>query len=90
MANTKQAKKRAAQADRRQDRNRAIRTRTRNVVRTIRKTAEGDAAGAAQMLPSTQSTIDVAVRKGVVHKRTAARLKSRVAKTVAKAGGAKS
>jgi small subunit ribosomal protein S20 len=85
MANTKQATKRAAQSDRRRARNRAVVTRVRNIVRALRKTAEADAKAAAGMLSKTVSELDVAVRKGVLHRRTADRLKSRVSKTTAKA-----
>jgi len=85
MANTKQATKRAAQSDRRRARNRAVVTRVRNIVRALRKTAESDAKAAAGMLSKTVSELDVAVRKGVLHRRTADRLKSRVSKTTAKA-----
>lgn len=83
MANTKQAKKRAVQNAKRRERNQSVRTFTRGVVRKIRATAETDPAKAAEMLPAAVSTLDVAARKGVLHKRTASRLKSRVAKAVA-------
>ena len=85
MANTKQAKKRAAQNVRQRTRNRAVKTRTRNIVRELRATAATDAAKAAEQHPTTVSELDVAVRKGVLHRRTASRLKSRIAKTVNKA-----
>ena len=86
MANTKQAKKRAAQSIRKRDRNRAVKTTTRGSVRTLRAAADtGKAAEAAVLLPKTVSALDVAVRKGVLHKKTASRLKSRVTKATAKA-----
>lgn len=85
MANTKQAKKRAEQNDRQRLRNRAVRTRTRKDVKAVRVATEADPAQGKAKLPATQSTLDVAVRKGVLHRRTAARLKSRVAKAVNKA-----
>jgi small subunit ribosomal protein S20 len=89
MANTKQAKKRAVQNDRDRTRNRAVKTRVRNVVRVLRATAEAEPAKTAALLPSTASELDRAARKGVIHKRTASRLKSRIAKTVNKAAKAK-
>ena len=89
MANTKQAKKRAAQNVRQRERNRSVKTRTRNVVKQLRATAETDGAKAKEQLPSTVSELDKAVRKGVLHKRTASRLKSRISKTVNKAGAAR-
>ena len=85
MANTKQARKRAQQSERRRARNRAVVTKVRNIVRALRKTAQSDAKAAAGMLAKTVSELDVAVRKGVLHRRTADRLKSRVSKTAAKA-----
>lgn len=87
MANTKQAKKRALQSERRRARNRSVVTKVRNIVRSLRKTAETDAKAAAGMLSRTVSELDVAVRKGVLHHRTASRLKSRVSKSTAKALG---
>jgi small subunit ribosomal protein S20 len=86
MANTKQAKKRAAQSIRKRDRNRSVKTTTRGAVRDLRAAAgTGNAAEATALLPTTVSSLDVAVRKGVLHKKTASRLKSRVTKATAKA-----
>lgn len=89
MANTKQAKKRAVQNDRDRVRNRKVKTRVRTVVRTLRATATTDAKKTAEMLPSTVSELDRAAKKGVLHPRTASRLKSRITKTVNKANAAK-
>jgi small subunit ribosomal protein S20 len=85
MANTKQAKKRAAQSDRRRARNRSVVTRVRNVVKNLRRTAETEAEKVGSFLSSAVSELDVAVRKGVLHRKTASRLKSRISKTVNKA-----
>jgi small subunit ribosomal protein S20 len=85
MANTKQAKKRAAQSDRRRARNRSVVTQVRNVVKNLRKTAETEAEKVGGFLSSAVSELDVAVRKGVLHRKTASRLKSRISKTVNKA-----
>jgi len=85
MANTKQAKKRAAQSIRRQARNRSVVTRVRNVVKNLRRTAETEAAKVGDLLSHAVSELDVAVRKGVLHRKTASRLKSRISKTVNKA-----
>jgi small subunit ribosomal protein S20 len=88
MANTKQAKKRAGQSEKRRARNRSVVTRVRNVVKNLRKTAETEAAKVGDMLASAVSELDVAVRKGVLHRKTASRLKSRIAKTTNKAAKA--
>jgi small subunit ribosomal protein S20 len=85
MANTKQAKKRAAQSDRRRARNRSVVTRVRNVVKNLRRTAETEAEKVGSFLSSAVSELDVAVRKGVLHRKTASRLKSRISRTVNKA-----
>lgn len=76
MANTKQAKKRAAQNDRLKTRNRAVKSQTR---RTVKATRAAEPEKAKEMLPKAASSLDVAVRKGVLHRNTAARLKSRLA-----------
>jgi small subunit ribosomal protein S20 len=85
MANTKQAKKRAAQSDRRRARNRSVVTRVRNVVKNLRRTAETEAAKVGDLLSNAVSELDVAVRKGVLHRKTASRLKSRISRTANKA-----
>jgi small subunit ribosomal protein S20 len=85
MANTKQAKKRAGQSEARRARNRSVVTRVRNVVKNLRKTAESEAAKVGGMLSHAVSELDVAVRKGVLHNKTASRLKSRITKTANKA-----
>ena len=56
MANTKQAKKRAAQNLKRRACNRAVVTRVRNIVRTQRATSESDAAKGRESFPATVST----------------------------------
>jgi small subunit ribosomal protein S20 len=42
--------------------------------------ADGDADAVKNLLPATMSVIDVGWRKGVIHRNTAARYKSRMAK----------
>ena len=85
MANTKQARKRAAQSDRRRARNRSVVTQVRNVVKNLRRTAETESEKVGGFLSNAVSELDVAVRKGVLHRKTASRLKSRISKTVNKA-----
>jgi len=81
MANTKQAKKRAAQNEKQKTRNRAVKSQTR---RTVKATRAAAPEKAKELLPKAASGLDVAARKGVLHKNTAARLKSRLAKGVNK------
>lgn len=79
----KQARKRHRQSLERRMRNRAVRSRVRRQMRKMREAiAEGDAAQAREMLPETFSIIDVGWRKGVLHRNTASRYKSRVARQV--------
>jgi small subunit ribosomal protein S20 len=82
MANIKSAEKRIRQAANRQKRNRAVRTRLR---RSIKKFRQSEGKDAAQAIPATYAEIDLARRKGVIHKNAAARYKSRLAKKKAKA-----
>ena len=55
-----------------------------NLRRTLRQiTATGDLAKATETLQKLQSALDKAAKVGVMHKRTAARRKSRLSKRVA-------
>ena len=61
-------------------RNRAARTRVRNTIKELRAAiSANDSAQVQALLPRTVSAIDVGVRKGVFHKNTASRCKSRLA-----------
>ncbi|MCJ8502551.1 30S ribosomal protein S20 [Desulfatitalea alkaliphila] len=81
MANHKSALKRAGQNQTRRLRNRAVKSRVKNVVKEVRQAVNAKAPeDAAQRLTTAQATIDKAAKKGVLHKRTAARKISRLAK----------
>lgn len=81
MANHKSALKRAGQNQVRRLRNRAVKTRVKNVVKDVRQAAaENMAAETAGNFKAAQEIIDKAAKKGVLHKRTAARKISRLAK----------
>lgn len=83
MANHKSAVKRAGQNERRRMRNKAVKTVVKNQVKGVRlAAAEGSAEDAAAILKTATSKIDKAAKKGVIHKRTAARKISRLAKMV--------
>ena len=88
MANIESQKKRNRQNESARQRNRAmsseLKTRSRNAVETAES---GDAAAAKEALRVAQQRIDMAVSRGLLHKRTAARRKSRLAKQVAKTLG---
>jgi small subunit ribosomal protein S20 len=83
MANSKSAEKRFRQNDKRRDRNRALRSRMRTAVRSLRAAIDsGEAKTAAEMLPDTLSLIDATAQKQVIHRNTAARYKSRLTRAV--------
>jgi len=77
----KQARKRHRQSLERRMRNKAVRTRVRRQMRSMRiAIGEGDADKVKELLPKTMSIIDIGWRKGVLHRNSAARYKSRMAR----------
>ncbi|MCU0304189.1 MAG: 30S ribosomal protein S20 [Thermoanaerobaculales bacterium] len=77
----KQARKRHRQSLERRMRNRSVRSRVRRQMRLMRiAIADGDAVKVKELLPQTISVIDVGWRKGVLHRNTASRYKSRMAR----------
>lgn len=83
MANTAQSKKRARQADARQDVNKARRSRIRTFLRKVEEAlASGNADAAATALASAQPELMRGVTKGVLHKNTASRKMSRLTSRV--------
>ncbi|HEV8572699.1 MAG TPA: 30S ribosomal protein S20 [Actinomycetota bacterium] len=88
MANIKSQIKRIRQNERRRVRNQAVRTRLKSEAKKVRVTQEGgDREGAAEQLQRTVRLLDKAAAKGAIHKRTAARRKSRLARRVASEEG---
>ncbi|MDY6790339.1 MAG: 30S ribosomal protein S20 [Thermodesulfobacteriota bacterium] len=81
MANHKSALKRARQNEIRRMRNKSYRTKINNVTKQVRL-AEGESSGETMTanLNMAKSVIDIAAKKGVIHKKTAARKISRLAK----------
>lgn len=87
MAQHRSAEKRARQALKRRDRNRAVRSRVRGSTRAVRAALErGDVAAARTELRAAEKLIRSAASKGVVKKTTASRTVSRLAKAVHRAG----
>lgn len=79
MANHLSALKRARQTERRTARNRANTSQLRTALRKFRQSLQsGKPAEAKTAFTGTVSAIDKAVKKGVIHKNTAARYKSRL------------
>ncbi len=80
MANHKSALKRAGQNETRRMRNRSVKTRVKTVVKDVRQAAADNTPETADHFKAAQAAIDKAAKKGVLHKRTAARKVSRLAK----------
>ena len=76
MANTKSAIKRMRQNERRRLRNRAVRSKVRSAIKIARS---GEADSRASIADAIR-ILDKAVSKGVVHRNTAARKKSSLAR----------
>ena len=83
MANTPQSKKRARQNERRNEINKARRSRIRTFLRRVEEAIEaGDKDAASSALVSAQPELMRGVTKGVYHKNTAARKMSRLSARV--------
>jgi small subunit ribosomal protein S20 len=83
MANTKSAKKMVRKIERRTALNRDHRSRMRTFIRRVEEAiSSGDKGQAEQALRAAQPAIARAGQKGLMHKRTAARKVSRLAKRV--------
>jgi small subunit ribosomal protein S20 len=80
LANTPSAKKRIRQNEKRRLRNRAVRSAVRGSVKNAREALTGKAADSATVVREAIRTIDRAVTKGIMHRNTAARRKSALAR----------
>jgi small subunit ribosomal protein S20 len=87
MANIKSQIKRNKQNEKRAERNKAVRTALKTSTKKIRTAVDaGDAEEAVARQRENARALDKAVAKGIVHKRTAARRKSRLAKAASSVG----
>lgn len=80
MPTLKSSRKRLRQDRKAAQRNKAVRTLFRSTVRKLRATQSREEA--VSLLPAAMSVIDRTVKQGVLHERTGARYKSRLAKHV--------
>ena len=79
MANHFSALKRARQTETRTLRNRSNNSRLRSVLREMREAlTKGEKQSTGLAFRKTVSALDKAIQKGVLHKNTAARYKSRL------------
>jgi small subunit ribosomal protein S20 len=84
LANTRSAKKRIRQNEKRRERNRPVRTRARTQVRIARTAIEaGKQDQAAAAVKEAIQQLDRAADSGVIHRKNAARRKSRLMKSLA-------
>ncbi len=81
MPRIKSAKKRMRQTKTRTARNKATRSELRTAIKKVRSAATP--ADAAKAMKEAEQMIDRAGRKNIVHRNTAARTKSRLAKSLA-------
>jgi len=80
VAHSKSAKKRVRQNAERRLRNRSAKSAQRTAVKKFHAATEaGDANAAAEAFQGVQKRVDSNVAKGVIPKRTAARIKSQLA-----------
>ena len=83
MANSKQAEKRARQAEKARTHNMSLRTTLRTAIKKVKKAIEAGDKGAAQAVFQTStSVIDRIADKKIIHKNKAARHKSRLAAAI--------
>ncbi len=79
MANIKSAKKRAKQSEKNRQHNGSRRTRMRTLIKKVRAAiTAGDKKVATEALKTATAIIDKFAGKGLIHKNTAARYKSRL------------
>lgn len=85
MPNIKSAKKRVKVSEKKNLRNRMIKSAVRTSVKKLEAAIAADPQTANAQLVVTTSAIDKAAAKGVMHKNAANRKKARLAKQLAKA-----
>ena len=80
MANTRSAIKRMKQSEQRRQRNRAARSAIRSSVKAARVALAGKSPESKAAVQEALRTLDRAVSRGVMHRNTAARKKSSLAR----------
>ncbi|HYB44769.1 MAG TPA: 30S ribosomal protein S20 [Candidatus Methylomirabilis sp.] len=80
MANTRSAIKRIKQNEKRRQRNRATRSEIRSSVKSARTALAAKSPESAEAVREAIRTLDRAVTQGVLHRNTAARRKSSLAR----------
>ena len=85
MPNIQSAKKRVKVSERKNLRNRMVKSGVKTSIRKFNVALGKGAEAAAAQYVATTSAIDKAVAKGIIHKNAANRKKARLAKLIAKA-----
>ena len=81
MANHKSALKRARQNEIRRIRNKSVKTRVKNIIKDLKLAIDGESKEAVpEKLNAAKSAVDKAAKKGVIHRKTAARKISRLSR----------
>jgi len=83
VANTRSARKRIKTSEKRRLRNRAVRSHVRSQVRTARAVEPTQGAEGRAAIQDAIRSLDKAVSRGVIHRNTAARRKSSLARRLA-------
>ncbi len=84
MPNIKSAKKRVLVAERNHAKNVAVKSRIKTAVKRVLEALKDDTSKVQELLNYAYKLLDKSVSKGVLHKNTAARKKSRLTKHVNK------
>ncbi len=82
MANHKSAKKRAIQSEKKRERNMMTKTKMKNAIKAVRNAEAEKSEDAASVLNNAKSVIAKSAKKGVIHKRAAARKISRLTQII--------
>ena len=83
------AEKAHRQSEKRREHNRALRSRLRTALKGIRSALDqNDLEAARESLNQTVSLVDKMANKGIIHKNTAGRYKSRISKRLSRTGSA--
>ena len=85
MPNIKSAIKRVKVSEKKNLRNRIIKTGVKTSIKKFQAAMAADASAAGVQLSATTSAIDKAVSKGIIHKNAANRKKARLARSMNKA-----
>ena len=85
MPNIQSAKKRVKVSEKKNLRNRIVKSGVRTSVKKFDAAVAADPSKAAAQLSATAATIDKAAAKGVIHKNAANRKKARLARQLNKA-----